>query len=169
MNIEDIHQLIDSIDSVIDEPTKKGRIPLKLFAVGVASILCIGIASAGLITFFYSSDISITVSDTNINIDNNSAPYTYDVSFSDKLPGDAWNDTIWINNSKAGSWYLINLTATSDEGLTVSFLNETETAITELNATASHMIVVHYELSLLCGPDTYNASIAFNPLEAGLI
>lgn len=136
----------------------------------VGTLIIIGmVASAGLITTFLTINTEITVTDTNIQVDDQNAPWTIQSSFSSKLPGDTWYEVHWINNTRSGTWYLIGFDAICDPGLSARLLNSTYDVISNVNATGDHMLCVEYALDLLCEPDVYNATIDFIPLFAGEI
>lgn len=166
---------IKDIESWIDNGfhSKRG-IGIKkrtLFAL-VGTLIMIGfIASAGLISTFLTINTEITVNNTNILIDDNNAPWTIQSSFSNKLPGNIWNESHYINNTKSGCYYLINFTSICDTGLTAILLNSTHEQITQVNVTGvgSELVYIEYELDLLADVGTYNATINFDPLGAGVI
>ena len=163
--------MCEHIDN-ISYPQKRKGIGIRkktLFSI-VGTLILIGlVASAGLITTFLTVTTEITVDSTNIQIDSNNAPWTIQSSFSNKLPGNVWNESHWINNTRSGTWYLINFSATCDIGLSAQLLSSTYDIISNVNATTNHRIFIRYELDLLVEPDTYNATITFDPLGAGVI
>lgn len=170
MNKSDYNKTSDEVDEFLSRQEKQHRgigIPKKLFVGLIASLIIVGIASAGILTMFMAMEVDVSVDSTNVLIDDSTSPYSKTSSFSNKLPGDTWNESIWVNNTKSGTYYLINLSATSDDGLSISFMNSTDDIISTLNATTNHLLFIQYELDLLCEPDTYNATIELTPLEAG--
>lgn len=166
----DLNDIENWVDNGFRHKRKGFPIKKKTFFALVGTLLMLSfITTAGLITTFLTVETQITVDSTNILLDSNNAPWTIQSSFNSKLPGDIWNESHHINNTKSGTWYLINFSAICDTGLTAQLLNSTYDIISNVNATTNHIVYIEYELDLLAEIGTYNATITFDPLGAGVI
>lgn len=146
------------VDSLLEEQMANQErlhrgIPTKVFVGLVASCLIIGIASAGLLSYFALIDITIDV-DPSILINDEPAPYEGYFSFN----GMAGNITSYIYNAtnlRDDAIYILNFSVNADEGLNIRFLNDTLDEIQNITVNPLETVnfTVETEIDFLADPE----------------
>lgn len=166
MNRNEIEKWIDENLAFNTKPSKLHRTKT-LLIVGML-ILCVFVASASLINYFAEIKSEITVEGV-IYVNNEQKPIITD-SFA-CWQGNTTNITYNISNIHDAYTYQLNLSIINvDEGLTVTFYNETDVEITNVTILPNSYRLVNFSYYILPNADPedspYNATIEIKYLDA---
>ena len=158
----------------IPRPKRKNKRKLLLIGIIIVSVVSF-VVSAGLISHYAHISADITVTGTVIRVNNQSCPYSYNFDIENAEAGEYYYHQINVTNTKHNSRFLINWSAISDEGLSITleeYLPDTyswaviEDTYFTVNQSESKLLRGNFTIDLNAEVGNYLGSIELTPYWA---